>query len=69
MPLFVCDECGCVENTALANFYWYRSGIPDIPDELRNKAMCSQCDPDIKKWHGKFPKEQYNPSKDQVINR
>lgn len=47
MPLYCCSKCGCVENTAMSN-YW----------ETANKdaAMCSECDPEIGKWHGQFTK-------------
>jgi hypothetical protein len=48
MPLFSCRECGCVENTACAN-YW---------DRLYGEQplLCSECDPGIGQWHGRFPK-------------
>ena len=47
MSLFQCSECGCMENTALSNWAWRRfeEKLPDL---------CSACDPEIKKWHGKF---------------
>lgn len=50
MSLFQCAKCGCVENTAVCN-YWgrFRKG-----EEL--EALCSECDPDIGKWHGIFKK-------------
>ena len=49
MSLFKCSECGVIENTALA-MYWSRSldGLP---------PLCSQCHPDIGKWHGLFPRQ------------
>lgn len=47
MPCFRCSKCGCVENTAACN-YWNKE---------KGKALCSECDPEIKKWHGRFPKE------------
>lgn len=47
MPLFRCQKCGCVENTALSN-YWTRKGDP---------AICSECDPQIGEWHGRFAKK------------
>lgn len=46
MPLFRCNQCGCVENTALSN-YW--------PTPDKRHALCSACDPAIGKWHGQFP--------------
>lgn len=49
MPLFKCVECGCLENTALAD-YWYKEG-------RKRPLTCSACDPNIAQWHGKFTKE------------
>lgn len=54
MPLFMCERCGTVENTALSN-YWTRDR-----DEAFNRitpappALCSACDPEIGHWHGEF---------------
>lgn len=47
MPIFRCEQCGCVENTA-ASGYWSRK------DEKDTRALCTQCDPTIRKWHGMF---------------
>lgn len=66
MPLFICEDCGCVENTALGR-YWTRD--TDLwSDDNRGKALCSECSPtEFKsgekydrggKWHGRFPKEK-----------
>jgi hypothetical protein len=73
VSLFVCDECGVVENTALAGFggYWGRNrkdlghGEQGVGD---GKARCSQCNPQIGKWHGCFPRGKWD-GKRQVINR
>lgn len=51
MPLFKCTGCGCVENTALANYWW------KVQHEGKS-ALCSECDPEIGKWHDRFPKVQ-----------
>lgn len=48
MSLFACRECCCVENTACCN-YW----LPHIEGRV---TLCSECDPDIGKWHGQFAK-------------
>jgi len=48
MPLFRCNRCGCVENTA-GSLYWIKKTGED--------ALCSECDPKIGKWHGYFPKK------------
>jgi len=54
MPIFRCDKCGCVENTA-ASGYWHR--FTDYHGDKPPPALCSECDPEIGKWHGMFPKE------------
>ncbi len=48
MPLYRCEQCNCVENTGLAN-YWQRKMD-------RQPLICSVCDPDIGTWHGHFPR-------------
>lgn len=58
MSLFQCYECGCRENTATSNF-WMRQpatggfrGLPSQP-----WMLCSACDPEIGKWHGRFERK------------
>jgi hypothetical protein len=48
MPLFQCQQCGSVENTACCNYWSAKSGGRSI--------LCSECDPAIGKWHNLFPK-------------
>ena len=72
MPLFACEECGCIENTAVSN-YWTRDAA-HWPLKYRGKKLCSEHGPpfmikpgdreeksidetDYGKWHGKFPKQ------------
>lgn len=47
MPLFKCEKCGCIENTAISS-YW---------EALHSKTekLCSECGEPFK-WHGSFPK-------------
>ena len=61
MPLYRCQTCGCVENSALG-FYWSRDHTM-WPAPYRGKELCSQHGPpeDIYhnptpwgKWHGQF---------------
>lgn len=47
MSLFRCERCGCVENTAVCHYWTRKEGEP---------ALCTECDPEIGKWHGRFPK-------------
>ena len=49
MPLFVCDCCGCVENTALGRFKQM------MDDKDVEPSLCSKCL--TGKWHGKFEYE------------
>jgi len=60
MPLFVCDDCGCVENTACVPDFWgnHCHGV---------KVLCSECGV-LKKWHGAFPKKKWD-GKREVYNR
>jgi predicted DNA-binding transcriptional regulator AlpA len=51
MPLFVCQECGTIENTALSRFW--------IRQVYNEPARCSACDPNIGEWHGKFPRQTF----------
>lgn len=44
MPLFHCTNCGCVENTAVGNFW-----------SCRTAPQCSECKTGM--WHGKFVKQ------------
>jgi hypothetical protein len=50
MPLFECDECGIVDNTALAPFYWKRRN-------QRLNKLCTECL--TGEWHYRF--ERYFP--------
>ncbi|WP_155744983.1 hypothetical protein [Burkholderia vietnamiensis] len=63
MSLYRCESCRCVENTATGFFY----GRDDAhwPVEVRGKALCSACGPEMGldggktgfgEWHGRFPR-------------
>lgn len=53
MGLFVCDECGCVENTALCGDGWWGRRLRKY---RHGEGLCSECNPRIGKWHGHFEK-------------
>lgn len=67
MSLFQCDNCGCVENTALA-WQGFSNGWEEEFDwtgleHLEGKQLCSACGPSKfidgddsgkGKWHGEF---------------
>ena len=44
MPLFVCDDCGCVDNTAGAR-YWTRDYKDMWAEDNFGKALCTACAP------------------------
>ena len=50
MSIYICEKCGCLENTALGT-YW---------ENLYNKepVMCSECS--TGNWHNKFKKEHWS---------
>ena len=60
MPIFRCTKCGCIENTACSN-YWSQV---TVHDGEKQEPLCSECDPEIGKWHNNFPK---NPADGMVI--
>lgn len=71
MPAFICDNCGCIDNTACGGSYWTQN--MDIwPDEFKGKVLCCVCvspfyktgerNPDAGIWHNyferRFPTEE-----------
>lgn len=61
MSLFACENCGCVENTALC---WVWQARAEYKPEL-----CSACDPAIGKWHGLFERRQPRPGQELMPKR
>ena len=60
MSLFVCSQCRAVDNTAVTNYWTRPKGSP---------PLCSECDPKIGKWHGKFSKEEFTEAdRGEVVN-
>lgn len=63
MPLFECPRCGCIENTALGN-YWTRPDGKSFHEPNCAPPACSVCGPAIFPdgtpnpngggWHGRF---------------
>jgi len=60
MPVFVCDECGCLENTACSQYWSREKGSP---------ALCSLCDPEIRKWHGRFEHRKWDGNPEGICNK
>lgn len=76
MPLFICEECNCIENTALGH-YWGRNHVKFKDASKNGKTLCSECAPSEfedgsiypkwGKWHGQFEKRHALPT-DKVIS-
>jgi hypothetical protein len=74
MPLFVCEKCNAIDNTALGSYWGAESNYDKWEDEsLNGLALCCECTP-LRysdgtlthvggEWHGKFPKEQATKEK------
>ncbi len=62
LQMFVCEMCGDVDAIELAFHDGY---IKDRGQSVR--YLCSECS--CGHWHGVFPKEAYDPSRDLVVNR
>jgi len=68
MSIYQCDDCGCVENTALGWYHCRNMEDLTVPEKL-GKKLCSVCGPtkypngdpieDMGKWHGKFKRTFY----------
>ena len=67
MPMFICDTCSGIENTALGTAWDRATGAYTgllVKDHAAVEALCSECTPPEKAfrgkggvWHGEFPKE------------
>ena len=53
--LFRCIKCNVVDSVVLTPI-------------TNRQYLCSKCNPDIGEWHGEFPREEYDPEYDLVIN-
>ena len=83
MPLFICNKCGCIDNTAMDNTYWliqmYEPEEKLYSDEWYNThPVCTECNNltssdgsviGTGKWHGKFEKKHWTSySVDELVN-
>ena len=46
MPLFACEKCGAIDNTATSSYWWSK------------KKLCTECE--TGQWHNCFPKRFFN---------
>ena len=71
MPCFVCEKCGCIDNTATGH-YWGKDTIMfkegSLTPELIGKPLCIECMPlfycdgsstGAGEWHDLFTKEHW----------
>jgi hypothetical protein len=60
MSIFRCTKCGVIDNTAVSGYWsWvhhYPEGATDVKEMVKRPPLCSECNPEIGKWHGRFPK-------------
>lgn len=60
MPIFRCSKCGMVDNTAISGYWcWvnhWPEGATDASQMEKRPPLCSQCNPEIGQWHGRFPR-------------
>jgi hypothetical protein len=66
MPSFICENCGCVDNSACGGTYWTANADPPLypPPYKKGQKLCLACSPtiytngrkngDAGKWHDKF---------------
>ncbi|MBN1074710.1 hypothetical protein DVV91_10185 [Clostridium botulinum] len=50
MSTFICEKCGCIDNTACYGNYWVRNSKEDI--------LCSECYSG--QWHTHFSKRHWS---------
>lgn len=73
MSTFICDKCGCVDNSACGGTYWSsKSGWLDLfeDDYFNTNPVCCACAPDTYgdgsknskagKWHGLFERKHWS---------
>jgi len=63
MPIFKCSKCGVIDNTATSG-YWHRYMSLE-KGQTPPPPLCSQCDPEIGQWHGRF--ERNTPGELKVV--
>lgn len=82
MSLFQCENCGCLENTALTERCLEFDYVQDMYNwdgikHLKGKSLCSACTPsklkdgtpsEYGKWHDEFPRK-YFAKGEYITNR
>ena len=79
MSLFICMECGCIENTALVseninvnpdypNLHRMQMDGYDLDKEEKGEVryLCSYCNTGI--WHGEFPRKQATDKQKEIAS-
>jgi len=79
MSLFICMECGCIENTALVsenidvnsdypNLHRMQMDGYDLDKEEKGEVryLCSYCNTGV--WHGEFPREQATDKEKEIAS-
>jgi len=73
MSIYQCENCGCVENTALGHYHCRNMKNMFLNEEkYLNKKLCSSCGPkfykdgkptEYGKWHNRFDRHFYPKGK------
>lgn len=67
MPLFICERCRAIDNSALGGTFWSAFSSMDLfPPPYAGEVLCVECAPttfkdgspnkDAGRWHGYFQK-------------
>lgn len=81
MPSYICEKCGCIDNSACGGNYWsVKSKLNLFADEYSNThLLCVECTPqkfsdgsinhEAGIWHNHFPKKHWSDiGKQQILN-
>lgn len=62
MSTFICEKCGCIDNTACDGNYWIRK-------DKNEPILCSECYNG--KWHTHFQKRYWNDigNKEEILKK
>jgi hypothetical protein len=65
MSTFICNNCGCIDNSAKGGNYWTRFRGNENQDP--EPVICCECNG--KQWHNSFPKEHWSKhgTKEELI--
>jgi len=83
MPTYICEECGCIDNSSSAGNYWAVECKLNLykKDDANKKLLCVVCTPTefsdgsrndkAGKWHNYFPRKHWSEygTKEELIKK